>query len=185
MLSTLQKFLSLWAGKVLNSWLPTDNLGSYYKALGHSKQCRFQNFGNGLTLFLMSWISQNLCHKDPFTDVKCSPSFGWKSWLKVTVCIWGSGQLVLQPFVGSVPHSLQCRHWRAVPLHGYGIRILVRRNSCSAFEVNINNVTLQIVSVALGVSLSHIREYLTLLQHSQTYILNHKVFYLHAYCECL
>jgi hypothetical protein len=157
----LKQVPSFWARKVLNSWLPTDNAGSYYKALGHSKQCRFQNFGNGLALFLMSWISQKLCQKDPFTDVKCSPSFDWKSSLKVTVCMRGSGQPVLQPFVGSVRHSLQCRQWRAVPFHGFGIRILVRRNSCSAFEVNISNVTLQVVSVAVGLSLSRIREYLT------------------------
>jgi hypothetical protein len=70
-------------------------------------------------------------------------------WLEIFVesnSLWGSGQPVLQPFVVSVPHSLQCRHWRAVPLHGFGIRILVRRNSCSAFDVNTSNVTQQVLS---------------------------------------
>ena len=109
----------------------------------------------------MFWISQKLCHKDPFTDVKCSPSFGWKSSLKVIVCMRGSGQPVLQPFVGAFRHTLQCRHWRAVSFHGFGIRILVKRNSCSATEVNISNVTLKVVSVAVGLSMSRIREHLT------------------------
>jgi hypothetical protein len=154
MLSTLKQVPSLWAGKILNSWLPTDNFGSYYKELDHSKR----KWGNFVSYIL---VFTETVPKNPFTDGKCSTSFGWKSSLKETVCLWGSAQSVLQPFIGSVRHSLQCRHWRAVLFHGSGIRILVRRNSCSAFEVNISNVTLQVVSAAFGLSQSCIREYLT------------------------
>lgn len=110
---------------------------------------------------LRKWVSF-VSYVLDFTETVSQRSFHQRKmfdfiWLEIFV---ESNSLLVRfrtasSFVGSVRHSLQCRHWRAVPFHGFGIRIRVGRYSCSAFEVNISNVTLQVVSADVCVTVAH------------------------------